>query len=165
MLDDPGAPVGRGNDDPSLADGCKRCNVVQAVPVLGDVFPGGRKDDHRALRPVEHRDSPIDHIDIADAAEFARPVALSPDLPQERSVVVEDLDSGIRQEKVQIPEFFVPDDANVFALDDPRSVRIAQPDQLGDLEVAVVAEFEVVPVEDFLGGEGGGGEEQERDGD
>ena len=108
---------------------------------------------------------PIYHLDIADAAEFARPVALAADFAQERSVVVEDLDAGTEAKEVQVPDLFVPDDAHVCALDDPRSIGVAEADQFGDLEFAIVAEFEVVPVEDFLGGEGGGGEEEEGDGD
>ncbi len=53
---------------------------------------------------------------------------------------------------MQVPECFVPDEAHILALDDPRPVRVAQPDQFGDLQFAVFAKVEVVPVEDFLGG-------------
>lgn len=68
------------------------------------------------------------------------------------SVVVEDLDAGVPRNVVQVPECFVPDEAHILALDDPRPVRVAQPDQFGDLQFAVFAKVEVVPVEDFLGG-------------
>ena len=74
--------------------------------------------------------------------------------------MAEDLDVGANTRVEQIAKFPVPGDQPRGAFDDPRPFRVAEADQFGDFEFAVVAEFEVAPVEDLLGGQGGGGEEE-----
>lgn len=146
---------------------CPRPTGVNGPPsgkrVLCDVLPLRRQDDHRALRAVKHYDSSIDHIEIVDGPEFARPVPFSPDLPYERSVVIEDLDTGTAQRGEQITQLLAPRGEHHVTLDDSRSVGVTQPNQFGDLEFAIVTQLEVVPVEDFLGEQGGRSEEQDGD--
>lgn len=113
---------------------------------------------------VENDDPAVNDIHIDDAAEFTGTVPLPPDLPLERSVMAEDLDVSAAHSVNQITQFPVPDDQPSGTLDDPRTIGVAEADQFVDFDSAVVAEIEVAPVEDFLGGEGGDGENNEGQG-